>query len=64
MFDSDVFHRSATATDEISPSLYNFIIGAVLMWGFALTAIVQSHFHDLNFGWPLMIGALKVIGLR
>lgn len=58
MFDSDVFHRSATATDEISPSLYNFIIGAVLMWGFALTAIVQSHFHDLNFGWPLMIGYL------
>ena len=56
MFKSDVFDREKSATDEISPALYNFIIGAVLIWGFFLTGVVQHQFADVHFGWPLVIG--------
>ncbi len=56
MFKSDVFDRENTDSDEISPSLYNFIIGAVLLWGFFVTAVVQHQFAHVRFGWPMMIG--------
>jgi len=56
MFKSDVFERTQAPTAEIGASLYNFIIGAVLIWGFAVTAIVQSYFHHIQFGWPAAIG--------
>ncbi|MCE9611373.1 MAG: Bax inhibitor-1 family protein [Chthoniobacter sp.] len=56
MFKSDVFDRENSAADEISASLYNFIIGAVLLWGFFLTGVVQHQFAHVHFGWPLMIG--------
>ena len=56
MFKSDVFDRANSAADEISPSLYNFIIGAVLLWGFFITAVVQHQFAQVQFGWPLLIG--------
>ncbi|MEA3211348.1 MAG: hypothetical protein QOE70_4405 [Chthoniobacter sp.] len=55
MFKSDVFDRSTPVSGEISASLYNFIIGAVLIWGFAVTAMVQSYFHHVSFGWPLLL---------
>ncbi len=65
MFDSDVFDREKSADDEISASLYNFIIGAVLLWGFFVTAVVQHQFANVQFGWPLMIGYFvsSLIGL-
>lgn len=65
MFKSDVFDREANAGDEISASLYNFIIGAVLLWGFFLTAVVQQQFAHMEFGWPFLIGYLvsSFIGL-
>ena len=56
MFKSDVFDRANSAADEISPSLYNFIIGTVLLWGFFITAVVQHQFAQVQFGWPLLIG--------
>ncbi len=61
MFDSDVFDRSIPESREISASLYNFIIGAVLLWGFVVTAVVQSYFHDFNFGWPMLLGYLACV---
>ena len=56
MFKSDVFDRANSAGDEISASLYNFIIGAVLLWGFFLTGVIQHQCANIQFGWPLMIG--------
>ena len=56
MFKSDVFDRATSADSEISASLYNFIIGAVLLWGFFLTAVIQHQCANIQFGWPLMIG--------
>lgn len=56
MLNSDVFDRENTTGDEISAGLYNFIIGAVLIWGFFITAVVQHQFAHVQFGWPLMIG--------
>jgi FtsH-binding integral membrane protein len=56
MFDSDVFSRTDSDTNEISPSLYNFIIGAVLLWGFFLTGVIQHQCANIQFGWPLIIG--------
>lgn len=61
MLKSDVFHREVSESREISVSLYNFIIGAVLLWGFALTAIVQSYFHDFSYGWRMILGYLGCI---
>ena len=58
MFKSDVFNRTGSDNAEISASLYNFIIGAVLLWGFFLTAVIQHQCADIQFGWPLMIGYL------
>ena len=65
MFKSDVFDRTDTPENEISASLYNFIIGAVLLWGFFVTAVVQHQFANVQFGWPLMIGYIvsSLIGL-
>lgn len=40
-FKNDVFERSFGA-DTISARLYNAIIGAVLLWGFAINAIIVS----------------------
>ena len=56
MFKSDVFDRENHADNEISASLYNFIIGAVLLWGFIVTGVVQHQFAQVSFGWPLLIG--------
>ena len=50
MFDSDVFTREKSDSDEISASLYNFIIGAVLLWGFFLTAVIQKACELLAYG--------------
>lgn len=66
MFKSDVFDRELTARQgEISASLYNFVIGAVLLWGFFVTAVVQHMFAQVNYGWPLAIGYIVscIIGL-
>lgn len=61
MFKSDVFDRTADESREISASLYNFIIGAVLVWGFVVTGVVQSYFHDFSFGWPIMLGYIAAV---
>jgi FtsH-binding integral membrane protein len=61
MFKSDVFDRSVPESREISASLYNFIIGAVLLWGFILTAIVQGYFHNASFGWIGFIGYIACV---
>jgi FtsH-binding integral membrane protein len=61
MFKSDVFDRSGAETREVSASLFNFIIGAVLLWGFVVTAVVQSYFHDFNYGWPIMLGYIAAV---
>ena len=43
LFESEVFSRKETTGDEISPSMYNFAMGAVLLWGFGINwLIVQS----------------------
>jgi FtsH-binding integral membrane protein len=56
MFKSDVFNREVSTSNEISASLYNFVIGAVLLWGFFLTGFLQHQFSDIRPGWPLVIG--------
>jgi FtsH-binding integral membrane protein len=56
MFKSDVFDRARVESSEISASLYNLIIGAVLLWGFFVTVVVQHQFQHVAYGWPLFIG--------
>ena len=58
MIDSDVFTREKSDSDEISASLYNFIIGAVLLWGFFLTAVIQKQCQDIQLGGAVIIGYL------
>lgn len=45
-----------TKGSGMSERVFNLIIGSFLLYGFGLTAIVQSHFHDLVIGWPIIIG--------
>jgi FtsH-binding integral membrane protein len=56
MFNSDVFDRQISDSKEISASLYNFVIGAVLLWGFFLTGVIQHQFANVVMGWPIVIG--------
>lgn len=48
--------RAFRDADTISHRFYNFTIGALLVWGFALTAMIQSQFSDLKITWPVIIG--------
>ena len=61
MFKSDVFDRQVSESREISASLYNFVIGAVLLWGFAVTAVVQNFFHEVNFGWLMILAYIGCV---
>ena len=37
-----VWSRRGTGADEISPTMYNAVIGGVLMWGFAVNYIIVT----------------------
>ena len=43
IFESEVFSRRGTAGDEISPSLYNITMGAVLLWGFGVNWLIVQN---------------------
>ncbi|MCL2914523.1 Bax inhibitor-1 family protein [Shewanella corallii] len=43
MMESNVFERTSNGEQEISPSLYNFTIGAVLCWGFLVNWLMVGY---------------------
>jgi len=43
MFESEVFNRTTTRDQEIGHSLYNLVIGAVLLWGFLVNWFIVAN---------------------